>query len=319
MSRLIKMFPKFGLLTSSITFISPFLDNERIIFGKDNNTLNIWNLKLMQCSREIKTVGFPAMAIPFFNDSKILSIEGIGSYLIIRDILERKEWHRFMGLHHGFPTKVRISPDEKIAASIGWNSNIKIWNMKSSYLTSHSDLDPPDPDALDKKIKSIQCLQIFENRDQEIKDIAFFSDGERIISGFANGDLKIFDLKNGDSVTFGYKYDLITCLSLFSKETKVITGLWDKKLKIWDLQTKEPILVLEGHKDHIVGVAVTPDEKRAVSASADKTLKIWDLETGNCLSTLEGHESEITALTMLPNGKKVISGSKSNEILVWDI
>jgi WD40 repeat protein len=49
------------------------------------------------------------------------------------------------------------------------------------------------------------------------------------------------------------------------------------------------VRILEGHKDAVTAVTVTPDGKRAVSASLDKTLKVWELGSGRELRTLTGH------------------------------
>jgi len=77
-------------------------------------------------------------------------------------------------------------------------------------------------------------------------------------------------------------------------------------------------LVLMGHDDWIVSMAVSPDGEWLVSASHDKTLKIWEVPSGNCRATLTGHTNEIRSVTITPDGKQIISGAHDHTIRVWN-
>jgi GTPase SAR1 family protein len=78
-------------------------------------------------------------------------------------------------------------------------------------------------------------------------------------------------------------------------------------------------MVLRGHTDSVIGVAVTPDGQTVISGSRDKTLKVWDLATGHCRATFEGHTSGVTGVAVTPDGKSVVSGSEDNKLKVWDL
>jgi len=75
---------------------------------------------------------------------------------------------------------------------------------------------------------------------------------------------------------------------------------------------------MEGHRDSIQAITITPDGKRVVSASSDKTLRVWDMESGVCLCTLVGHADAVTTLAITPDGMRVISGSKDFTLRLWD-
>ncbi len=55
-------------------------------------------------------------------------------------------------------------------------------------------------------------------------------------------------------------------------------------LRVWYLESGQCRHTLEGHRDWVDRVSVTPDGRRAVSGSHDRTLRVWDLETGACLT-----------------------------------
>jgi WD40 repeat protein len=69
------------------------------------------------------------------------------------------------------------------------------------------------------------------------------------------------------------------------------------------------VRTLEGHTDHVNGVAVTSDGCFAVSASGDETLKMWDLVTGQALRTLEGRTSDVLGVAVTSDGRFAVSAS----------
>jgi WD40 repeat protein len=78
-------------------------------------------------------------------------------------------------------------------------------------------------------------------------------------------------------------------------------------------------LVLKGHTEIVIGVAVTPDGTRAVSTSHDKTLRIWDLATGTHLASLEGHTGPVVGVAVTPDGTRAVSTSYDGTLRVWDL
>jgi len=59
---------------------------------------------------------------------------------------------------------------------------------------------------------------------------------------------------------------------------------------------------LEGHKDLVTSVAISPDGNYIVSGSDDTTVKVWKLGTGRLVRTLKGHEGSVTSVAVSPDG-----------------
>ena len=76
---------------------------------------------------------------------------------------------------------------------------------------------------------------------------------------------------------------------------------------------------LEGHRDGVNAVAVTPDGRRAVSGSGGMyvykpdNLRVWDIESGRCIHTLIGHPGSVLAVAITPDGRWAASGSGKRE------
>jgi WD40 repeat protein len=68
----------------------------------------------------------------------------------------------------------------------------------------------------------------------------------------------------------------------------LISGSYDGTLRLWDVATGEAVRVFRGHRDFVMAVGISPDERLAVSGSFDESVRIWELETGECLWMLRG-------------------------------
>lgn len=98
---------------------------------------------------------------------------------------------------------------------------------------------------------------------------------------------------------------LTGCCSL--PDGRLVTSSLDRTLRVWQCNPKKDLqrmLILKGHTDNILTVAVLPDG-RVASGSEDNTIRVWATrpgEKGECLLVLKGHRHWIRTIAVLPNG-----------------
>lgn len=87
----------------------------------------------------------------------------------------------------------------------------------------------------------------------------------------------------------------------------------------WSIPDGKLIQTLNGHKDAIYSMVLSPDEKILATGSYDQKIKLWDAETGKELKTLSGHNGCVFGLAFRPDGKILASASADRTVKLWDV
>jgi WD40 repeat protein len=135
-----------------------------------------------------------------------------------------------------------------------------------------------------------------------------------------DGALKLWDLepKTIPHLKASEHTGWVTAALFLPDGKRTLTASWDLTLKLWDEPAKEPA-VWEGHKDHILALALSPDGKFALSGSADRTAKLWNIADGKDVRTFTGHKGAVESVAFFPDGKRCVTGSRAGEVCIWDV
>lgn len=121
--------------------------------------------------------------------------------------------------------------------------------------------------------------------------VAITEDGLRVLSGYEDGSLRIWDLATGQLLRGLEAHEArINTLCIVPGMDSVLSASDDHTLRLWDLGTGQLIRTFIGHRGRILGAVLLPDGGGALSASWDRTVRLWDLRTGALLKTLEATE-----------------------------
>jgi len=118
----------------------------------------------------------------------------------------------------------------------------------------------------------------------------------------------------------GHKHT-ITCLAFSSAVNQPLllaSGSKDGTVRIWDADNDKLLHVLEGHRDMVVAVAFSPDNKLLAATSHDTAIKIWDTATGKEARSLKGHTKDVRGVAFSPDGKTLASAGMDGLVLLWD-
>jgi Prp8 binding protein len=149
-----------------------------------------------------------------------------------------------------------------------------------------------------------------------------------VLTGSDDCSAKLWDVRRRKAVhTYNNEYPVLACA--FSDDSSIVfTGGIDNIIYAFDTRKNGILFRLEGHKDTITGLKLSPDGNFLLSNSMDATLRTWDVRpfvhvhSGRALSLYEGVHHDFQQLMLRcawsHDGSKITAGSADRMVYVWD-
>ncbi|KAL0488063.1 hypothetical protein AKO1_013897 [Acrasis kona] len=96
----------------------------------------------------------------------------------------------------------------------------------------------------------------------------------------------------------------------------LVTGGVDNLVRLWDINTGCCINTLEGHTEHVTGIAQISSTTFG-TVSRDKTIRIWNTN-GDLVQVLVGHKEYVDCITTI-NNDTIATGSRDDTACVWSL
>ncbi|OUL19378.1 hypothetical protein BV378_33555 [Nostoc sp. RF31YmG] len=166
--------------------------------------------------------------------------------------------------------------------------------------------------ALDRSVFTDILATIFS--------VAFSPNGKIIATGDANGEIRLWQIEDGQQILICKGHTGFVRSVAFSPDGQTLaSGSVDQTVKLWTVKDGKCIQTLQGHSDRVESIAYSPDGQLLVSGSRDQTLRLWSVNTGQCLKVLQGHTNEIWSVAFSPNCKAVASASYDQTARLWSV
>ncbi|KAJ2362122.1 WD repeat-containing protein 33, partial [Coemansia sp. RSA 2607] len=151
-----------------------------------------------------------------------------------------------------------------------------------------------------------------------INVIRWMPEGRWLITGSSSGELTLW---NG--LTFKFESILsahdkpIRAMEWSHDAQWMITGDHGGIIKYFQ-PNLDNVKIIQGHREPVRGLSLSPSDAKFVSASEDQQLKVWDFRRGEQEQVLSGHSWAVRAVDWHPQKGLIVSGGKDNIIKLWD-
>ncbi|MGM3307153.1 WD40 repeat domain-containing protein [Anabaena sp. WFMT] len=282
----------YGKVTS--VAISP--DNEFLVSGCADKTINMWNLQSGKLIRTFTGNSGAISSVSVSPDGNFLAVgssEHPQSNVKVWNLKTGKLIHTLLG-HQKPVNVVAISPDGAILAS--GSHKIKIWSLQ----------------------KGERICTLWHS--STVDAIAISADGTILASGSSDSKIRLWNPHTGDPLrTIAGHLGEVTSIVISADGRFLFSSSADKTIKIWHLSTGKLLNTLTGHTDKVKSIAVSPNGEFIFSGGADHNIKMWRISTGEVLQTLTGHSGVVNSISLSADGRFLASGSADKTVKMWEV
>ncbi|KAF8518386.1 WD40-repeat-containing domain protein [Hysterangium stoloniferum] len=167
-------------------------------------------------------------------------------------------------------TSVAMSPDGRLVAAGSLDTFVRLWDVQSGHL-----------------------VERLAGHKDSVYSVAFTPDGKGLVSGSLDQTLKHWDLtplmrrgaggRGYDSVkketgvhekcpctvNFTGHKDYVLSVAVSHDSQWVVSGSKDRCVQFWDLRTAQPQLMLQGHKNSVISIDLSPTGGMLATGSGD--------------------------------------------------
>ena len=198
-----------------------------------------------------------------------------------------------------------LSDDEELYATAGWGGDCKVWNIKDCSLAA----------TLKGHTDRVICIKFHPEHGSKSLDPGACGN---LVSCSADRTVRLwaldlaFDYQKSE-VLKGHE-DTVNFAEFHPMGRYVASTSHDMTWRLWDAETKQCILVQEGHSGPVYPLSFQQDGSLLATGDLHGIGLLWDLRTGKKIMDMPPFQgtTQLTALQFLPSAYQLASGGDSN-------
>lgn len=250
-------------------------DGKLLVTGSEDQIVRVWDVaeQKLRCrltghSQDIYSVEFMPNGTQVVSGSgdRTVCIWDVATGSLARTLaIDEVEAGRDGGI-----TSVAVSPNGKYIVAGSLDRTIRVWEVDSG-----------------------RSLETLEGHRDSVYSVSFAPDGRHLISGSLDKSIKVWQFDSADAIhrgtckytILGHKDFVLSVAGTPPDGRWIVSGSKDRSVQFWDSLSGTTQLMLQGHKNSVISVAISPNGACFATGSGDCRARIWSYSTVTETST----------------------------------
>ncbi|XP_063802060.1 WD repeat-containing protein 88 [Pseudophryne corroboree] len=248
--------------TAPISECNPTQDNTRMVTSSYDKTAKLWDLETGKALWSVSLDGLVTSCNVSGDGKRVVCAVDVENAACIIDSATASIVVNIKDHHTSTIMRCCFDPESQRICSVSSDRSVKLWDITAQRTT----------------------IKINQAHNNVISDCVFSSNGRLLCTASWDKSIKLWDINTGafqhrgpDNLLHAHTGSVSSCA--FSKDASVlVSGGYDRTIVLWDVSSARKKLVLKGHADWVLDVALSASKKWLLSSSKDSTLRLWNIE-----------------------------------------
>jgi WD40 repeat protein len=308
-------------------------DSSLLLTGGDDKIVRVWTLADSKPQFELTGHLAKILDIAYRADANQFASSDLAGVVKLWDPLQRIEIHQF-GAHQGEVRFLAYHPNNQQLITAGEDGVVRTWQLavlpsrqlpvhaaavsRLRFSANNQSLLTSDGQQISiYNVADKKLLRVLEGQAGQIVAINRANNDSVVASGNANGQLRFWNLANGEErFTVQASGQPISDVVFHPDNVRVTSSHRDGTVHAWKLPTKA--IPLPGHTAGISAIAIRPDGQQIASGAEDMSVRLWNPAGGANPIVLAGHASAISQILYRPDGQQLVSSDGDGVFKVWN-
>jgi WD40 repeat protein len=300
-------------------------------------------------------------SVAFSPDGATLALGTADGPIVLWDTATRGARQQKLTRHTGAVLSLSFSRVARLAVSGGQDGLVVVWNLATAEafnpLQGHGDAvravafrpngDEIASGSFDGSVVMWGSNRLFREitkDEQDLRSVAYSADLTRLVFGYGNGNLFVWDLPGTGPSGGPLRQDghVPETLAVSHDGSMAVSGDGTGSFVLWDLDRRQAVGTPLRSPESQLGVTfllgqlhtataasefhqafqkavLSPDGTLVATVSRDRQIMLWDRRKQQPLGDpLVGHDGPVGSLAFSPNGRLLASGDLTGGIVLWD-
>jgi WD40 repeat protein/thymidylate kinase len=343
--------------TNAIYSLSASPDGRQLASAGADKQIFLWDVATGQALHSQQAYRSALQCLTFSPDGQMVASGGADHIVRLWQVdAETSQLRHALRGHTHFIIRVAFSPDGQIIASSDADRTIRLWDRTTGQalqtLREHQGsvralAFAPTPSHFGQDVALLasagadriirlwlvairsrgeaRCRQQLIGHEDEILALTFDPQGRHLISGCADGTIRIWDVQSGATIhrLTGHTAP-VTAIAINPADGTIASSCFDQTIRLWDQRTGACLHVVRGAQIGAYAVAFSPDGQYLAYTGNDLAIYLWPWRTYAAAQAvppdpLRGHVSTVYDLSFSPTTGHLASCSIDGRLRLWDV